>query len=143
MFAGGGLEADGVGDAGADVVGFERRSVEVNDVADVLRNDRIGGIQLEGFGESRMDNIVLAEDACFLRLLDEIGDEVRFGNDDGVLVVRIGGIELRGFAEGVVSGAGIVLLDGMRAGEIRLGCGALVVLGRRGGLRQSVPAWTA
>ena len=42
-------------------------------------------------------------------------------------------VELRGFAEGVVSGAGIALLDGMSAGEIRLGCGALVVLGRRGG----------
>ena len=62
--------------------------VEVDDVADVLRDDGIGGIELEGFGEARVDDIVLAEDACLFRLLDEIGDEVGFRDHDGVLVVR-------------------------------------------------------
>ncbi len=74
----------------------------------------------------------MSEDACLLRLLDEIGDEVRLGYDRGVFVVGVGRIECGGFAEGVIGRARVAVFDGMRAREVRLRGLALVMVSRHG-----------
>jgi hypothetical protein len=76
----------------------------------VLGDHGVLGVEGAGLRKEGVGGCGLSQEAGFAGLLDELGDAILVGEDEGHGVVRIAGVELLGL------------------GELGLGCGEVVVV---------------
>ncbi len=102
----------------------------------MLRDDGVVGVELAGFVEQVVGAGGVAGLPCCCRELDEFGDTVFAGDQQGEGVVAVAGVELDGVGEAALGGGEVLVVELARAFEVGV-VGLTGLFRGDGGLREA------
>ncbi len=99
----------------------------------MLGDDGVLGIEGAGLCEEGVGGGGLSEETGFAGLLDQFGDAILAGEDEGEGVVGVAGVELLGFGELGLGGGEVVVVE--ETGAVEVGVVGLLKLMSADGVR--------